>query len=66
MKKANPFSISKPTRKIMVKRFKNFLTKAKVGVEYDSKDLIEFEVPKQFASKISSYNLKSNSSAEIT
>jgi len=50
----------------MGKRIKSLLSKAEVGVEYDSDDLIGFGVPKTFANKISSFTLKSNQTAEIT
>ena len=45
---------------------KNLISKAKINIEYDSSDLVDLGVPKQFASKISSFTLKSNNTAEIT
>jgi len=56
----------KQQEKLWSKGLKSLLSKAKVGVEYDSSDLIDFGVPKQFANKISSFTLKSNNTAEIT
>ncbi|MBS3992179.1 MAG: hypothetical protein KGZ87_00505 [Bacteroidetes bacterium] len=56
----------KQQEKLWSKGLKSLMSKAEVGKEYDSRDLIGFGVPKQFASKISSFTLKSNNTAEIT